>query len=215
MSKRFRPSAGTVLGFLALMAATGGLAVAVTSSGNTIHGCVDKGTGILHVLHGHQHCTHSQRKLDFNKQGAPGAAIVLRARGTSRVVTESCSGTSCTPYPAQTYPIAPTAWTQASNELDQLFGQATITSPSSSCASPVTVGPTIIVVDAGRSLASFFNFPAPAAGTTTTVSLFSPAVLFEPGATTRHALSVHIGDSCTTGAHYTIDSVKLDIVAMR
>jgi hypothetical protein len=45
------------------------------------------------------------------------------------------------------------------------------------------------------------------------VSLIT-TTLFEHGSPVHHSVTVHIADSCTTGAHYTIDSVMLDVGAL-
>lgn len=216
MIRRLRPTPGTVMGFIALALAGGGLAVAATSSSGVVHACVNKQTGLLRVLHGHQRCRTAESKLNFNGQGPPGAAIVLRVRGSSSVATQSCSGTSCTPFSPEAYPVSPTSWTQPANEDDQVFGEATITSTGAACSSgpfPTGFGPSVSVVVDGKLLTGAFAAISVPAGTSTLQ--IAPGTLFEPGTRTHHTLSVRIADSCNTGTHYTVKAVKLDVVAMR
>jgi hypothetical protein len=214
--RRFRPSPGTVMGLIALVVAGGGLALAATSSSGVVHGCVNKRSGVLRVLHGSQRCSKHESKLNFNKQGPPGAAIVLRARGSSSVATQSCSGGSCTPFSPQVYPVSPVSWTQGGTEDDQLLGVATVTSTGAACASgpfPTGFGPSISVLVDGKVLTGSFSAIAPPAGTST--MQIPAATLFEPGVKTHHTISVRISDTCNTGTHYTVKAVKLDVVAMR
>jgi hypothetical protein len=219
MERRVRLSPVTVLAFAAVVAAGGGLAIAATStSGTVIHGCVNKSTGLLRVHGRHQHCTRKESKLDFNKQGVPGrpgAAVVLRARGSGDVVTQSCTGTSCTPLSPQTYPVTPASWTQGATEDDQVFGEATVTSSGAACSTfPTSFGPTIAIVVDGKLVTSSTPLPGSSLAAGSSTITIPPGTIFEPGAATSHTLSVRISDSCNTGAHFTINSVKIDVAAM-
>jgi hypothetical protein len=222
MEGRVRLSPAAVLAVGAVVAAGGGFAIAATSSGTVVHGCVNKQTGLLRVLKGHQHCTRHESKLDLNKQGvpgrngAPGAAVVLRSRGSGDVVTQSCTASSCTPFSPQTYPMTPASWTQGATEDDQVFGEATITSSGAACSSsfPTGFGPSVAVVVDGKALTASTPFLTSSGAGTSTVQI-PLATMFEPGTATAHTLSARVSDNCNTGVHFTINSVKIDVAAMR
>lgn len=68
-----RPSAGTVLGGLALVVAMGGAAVAAVPEGDgTIHGCYDVHNGKLRVVSSAGDCRNQERAISWNQQGPAG-----------------------------------------------------------------------------------------------------------------------------------------------
>jgi hypothetical protein len=142
-----------------------------------------------------------------------------------------CIGPPC-PDPAHGAPVALAggAWTQAANQLDQFFGQISVTPPnSSSCAyyntSFGTIAPGLMLGEiddaaTGGALANFGGASASSTPVATTTPLTVTA-LFEPGNAVNHALIVRIADNCGAGGngavgggHFTLNGFALDPVGV-
>ena len=80
MSGKFRfriptPSPATVMAFIAVLFAMGGLAMAaIPASNGTIKGCYKKNKGTLRVVSDKKKCKKSERTLTWNQRGATGQA---------------------------------------------------------------------------------------------------------------------------------------------
>ena len=140
--------------------------------------------------------------------------------------------TSTTTSPATEYAFVPDAlisatWIQNGGELNELVGQVTEKAPPmSECteasASIPAKGLVEVFLDGiavGRA----------APGSTPSASTVSANIqwletggnfLFEPNGNTAHAFTAKIGDGCglnggNSGGHFTIDSVKIDVLGGR
>jgi hypothetical protein len=168
-------------------------------------------------------------------QGPPGLAVVARARSVGAVMTSSTTNISPT---FTSDPLGSGVWTQASQEIDQTVGRVSVTTPPrAECSTPpLEPGPGVALIEirldgtvVGSVEAS--NNSAPE----TEVLLISwrqggapPAFfegqfplqslwLFEPGTDTGHTLTAQVADDCgagggNTGAHFTINSVSIDVM---
>ena len=88
--RRSRPTPGTIFGFVALVIALGGVAVAaIPDSKGTIHGCYQKSNGNLRVVDSPADCRNSEQTLDWNQRGPvgpPGQPAGSLVRAFERVV---------------------------------------------------------------------------------------------------------------------------------
>jgi hypothetical protein len=184
--------------------------------------------------------SHSGPTGPAGPQGAPGApgapgakgyAIVARARSLGPLVTAECvvgspPGTTC---PNQDDPLAGNTWTQQPTESDHLIGSVTYTQPSSACTQAGSGSPpagqlTLNVLLDGKVVGSGFvpNSSAGNAGSTSTISIqfggfysTDTSDVLETGTANNHTLTVSASDTCDApaGAHYTVNSVALDVEA--
>ncbi len=170
-------------------------------------------------------------------------AVVARARSIGPIPTGSVSGpvngepeevTGTLPGEAPD-PLASARWTQRPDELAQVTGIASITAPARAhCgrgASGTVGGLGGVTVSIDGKLAGWTRgapTEAKSAPFTTVSKIFwdysdFPSMeewLFEPGSVTKHTLSVTAWDTCgreggASGAHFTINSVSLDVVGFR
>jgi hypothetical protein len=90
MRKRLRrPSAGTVLGLVALVVATAGAAfAAIPDSGGTIHACYQKGNGNLRVAESSADCRNSEAPLAWSQSGALPGAVKMYVSHSSAAATQ-------------------------------------------------------------------------------------------------------------------------------
>jgi hypothetical protein len=117
------PSRSMAVAFAALLAATGGLAVAATSRSPIIRACANKRTGALRLA---KRCHRNERGLTWNitgpigaqgprgfngKQGVPGPAGATGATGTVNTSGFYTKGEADSRYVAQTL-SRPYAWGQ-------------------------------------------------------------------------------------------------------
>ncbi len=151
-------------------------------------------------------------------------SVVARVRSSGAVSTVS------TP-PGTSDALTGASWTQGTEELDQLVGQASIRTPAAgTCqASAGSDGADVQVLLDGNPVADTF-LASPSAETTETIAVnwshqaeFSVATesrpslwLFEPLTATPHTLAVQAADDCTanggSGGHFTIESVSVDVL---
>jgi hypothetical protein len=170
-------------------------------------------------------------------------AVVARARSVAAVATGSVAGPvngepeeSTGGMPGETNdPLAGATWTQHPEELAEITGTASITSPArANCGrgSSGTVGGLagVAVYIDGKLAGWTRGAPLEAKSTSfTTVSKIFwdfpdfPSMeewLLEPGSATKHTLSVTAWDTCgreggASGAHFTVNSVSLDVIGFR
>jgi hypothetical protein len=194
-----RPSPAMAVAFTALLVALGGVAFAtIPDSNGEIHGCFKKANGDLRVVSSAGDCRNNERPIAWNQEGPPGSgggAVVARPRGTtSQTATNSFAD----------YPLVDQTWTQQAGETDLIFAQITATPPAD-CS-----GPNIAAVQAQISVDG--QFVAFAAQIGSGASNIGSGVLFEPGSATGRTATVRIKDDCTTGQHFTVNSVKIVVL---
>jgi hypothetical protein len=107
-----------------------------------------------------------------------------------------------------------TSWTQGQNEIDAVYGEVALSAPDQ-C--PLVGYPTVqsfaevrIKVD-GVLVAGVGAFGG--SGSSQTLALNSGYV-FEPGASTGRTLIAEVNDYCEGDHHFTIKSLKVDVVAI-
>jgi len=143
--------------------------------------------------------------------GASSSSVVNRTRSTGPT-TPSARFTNV--------PVAlrDNSWTQAADELDQLFGRVSITIPSDcdEFGSGATV--TIFVAqDGGTPMQVGFAGASRFFGTGTSevdVGFSRVSALFEPGSAVINEFSATFSDSCDT-SRATLNSLKLDVIGTR
>ncbi len=168
------------------------------------------------------------------REGTSGSNVVARARSTGDPVTLVDLAYGAPPSSASTIPMADATWTQAPGAIDRYFGQATITSPAPR-GCPVfqsdyySYAVLYLLVD-GR-LVGQANLAATGTGNyytgnpdevfsdsnglTFTIRFYTSLYDFEQSAPVGHTLSVKAFDTCQNGTHYTVDSVKMDVVGTK
>ncbi len=155
--------------------------------------------------------------------GALGTTIVVRAHAQSAIATSTAPEGSAT-YAIATDPLTGGTWTQAANELDQVFPDYTITTPPrASCSRKTPTGGALVQIEI---LLNGVHLDTYALGNNTTEETFtfdpiqeaSFIPLFPPGSKeVAQTLTVMIGDDCgweggNSGGHFTVDSVELDVL---
>jgi hypothetical protein len=114
------------------------------------------------------------------------------------------------------------AWSQASNEVQELFpvGTVTITNPANGTCTVGNNPPEGIqlklTVDSLPDFIQLFGAPAPGQTVTSRMELNGPPnqlAFPEPGAT-GHTASVEIGENCTGGGHLDV-SFTFDVLGFR
>lgn len=220
-----RPSPALVVAVLALLTATGGIALAAGTSGTTIQGCVQTQTGYLRVVNDPSQCRVTERPLSWNQQGPQGPAGPQGpigppgANGTSVVARARFTG-SMTLHPGvnndviESVPLTGGTWTQAPNEVDQFVGRWTL-SPTANCSAA-------IIIDLDGNDIGFGQVPL-ATGSPIDFSFFQPGrvplVLFEPGTPSGHTLTARIESTCTSAQAAqnppTLTSVDIDVLGAR
>jgi hypothetical protein len=124
-----------------------------------------------------------------------------------------------------TVPLTGATWTQNAEELNELnFIQTTVTVPSRTECKPIKGTGTIASLSAhifldGQEIAAFGPLAGETAGTVTRAVAVSleQGHIFEPGKQTQHTITVgKVSDDCEGGtAHFTINSVAVDVVGIR
>ncbi len=167
--------------------------------------------------------------------GAPGTSIVARVRSLASVETASTASTASSTPSWTSDPLTGATWTQGSEELDQLVGQAIVrTAPEAVCrASSASAGADVQLLLDGSAVADT-SVVSGSAETTMSVPISwsrhseftfpsdgrSSLSLFEPPAQTTHTLSARVADDCGAGGghgggHFTIESVSVDVLGAR
>lgn len=133
-------------------------------------------------------------------------SVVARVRSTASV--QSGDGGQANPV---VVPISGGQWTQAENETDVFFGELTYTEP------PVCTNGGLaaeLVID-GELIDGDFFADDPNTTLTEPFARTRP-YLFEPGTAKSRTAAIRIYDDCdNAGQQYTVQSVKLNAVAMR
>jgi hypothetical protein len=136
-------------------------------------------------------------------QGPRGAAVVARARSVGAVTTSG--------YPGTDDPLTSNTWIQKAGEDDLILGAITYQSPPQCSTVYMPFLEIHLYVDGTLSGSSFTDsLPLQPGGTRT----FVIPIGFASGADTPHTLTVKAQDTCDTGAHYTVTSLKLDVGAI-
>ena len=213
-----------------VLAASGFAVAAIPDSNGVIHGCYKRDGGRLRVVNARRDCGDTEKPISFNKrgpvgprgprgiqglqgeQGEPGPGkIVDRARLSASQATTTSESTLVT------VPLTDATWAQQPNELDEVFGRLTYTSPAS-CVRQ-SAGPPLgdLPGEIKAELLVDGTVVAAAAGGRSDSSQsieFAPRkVLFEPGAESPHTVSVRVADTCVqSGTHYTVTGVDIDTV---
>lgn len=216
---------------------TGAAAAQIPDGNGVYHACLNKKTGALRLVDPGRRCRRGEQAITFNQSGPAGkdgkdgsngtngangangtngtngangqngTTIVDRARSTGQLNTTGS---------AQDDPLTANTWTQQAGELDEFFGQASISNPSACTMSAAGIAIqgqlTALVYADGVQVGSFFGSPA---STTPTVVAMTPTILWEPTAATAQTLTVRASDNCTSGGHMVLNSVALDVAAMR
>lgn len=144
------------------------------------------------------------------KKGAKSVVARARSVGTTLAGTESSRAEVA---------LTGNCWTQQSDELDQITGQAAITAPHNACDTPETLPvANVKVYVAGQLVADAFDRTGEnGVQKMVAVELVggdSVWQVFEPGTTTPRTLTVQAGDNCQ-GEHFTINSVSIDVIGVR
>jgi hypothetical protein len=168
--------------------------------------------------------------------GAPGEVVLTRVRSTGAatsvtVTTNTTPPLGCLfapcPDSAHGTVVALTAnnWVQAANQINQFFGQITVTPPAhTTCTyyngSLTQLGLMVGEIDDSATGSPIAYFVATASQSLTPAPVTTPLVvntLFEPGSTINHALIVKVADNCGAGGngavgggHFTLNSFALD-----
>jgi hypothetical protein len=213
-----------------LLGASGAVALAVGGSGNEIQACTDAKGG-LRVVTTSTECAKKETPLSWNKQGPAGPAGPAGATGSAgpigpagpkgdpgppggTSVVARIRSTGSVPAANQNVPLSPSTWTQASNEVDQLFVQVKISAPSD-CAPQGGIGPVAAVslkVN-GEDIQTGAQFVAEGGSGAQTFTA-TPA-LFEPGTTRTNTITAQANDGCAGPGHITVESVAIDVVGTR
>jgi hypothetical protein len=147
-------------------------------------------------------------------------AIIHRIRGAGPYTTISEPG-------RPSVPLTNASWTQAPEQAEEIFGDATITSPSATGCRAEGGGNVAILemlVD-GSNDGSIIAEAEPTESTGTYYFEWSRANarstegstlwLAESGAATPHTVTARASDDCLNGGHFKIDSITIDVIGLR
>ena len=193
-----RPSPAMAVALAALVVALGGAAfAAIPDSSGEIHGCFKKANGDLRLVDSAVSCRSSEKAIAWNQQRPPGSgggAVVARPRSeTPQTATNSLAD----------YPLADNTWTQQAGETDLVFAEIEATPPAD-CGGISAVRAEISI---NGQVVGFAAQVGPSA-----FKDIGSGVLFEPGSATGRTATVRIQDDCTTGQHFTVNSVKVVVL---
>jgi hypothetical protein len=136
---------------------------------------------------------------DPGASGPAGAEVLARARATAPVAASGGAGADV--------PLTGNTWSQAAGEDEIVFGTVTLQAPAA-CNAGMDYFSVPIYLDG--SLVSSFSAYSPPSGTTT----FVLPLAFAPAADTSHTLVAKAQESCTSGSHYTVTDLKLDVLGI-
>jgi hypothetical protein len=133
-------------------------------------------------------------------------SVTARIRTTGPV--QSDDGGEANPV---SIPLSGNSWTQGANETNVLFGEITYTEPPA-----CTNGFVDIQYYLGGEMVLEESYNDDPGTTNTEPFARSRPFVFEPGAATPRTLELKVWDDCdTAGENYTIDSLALNVVAIR
>jgi hypothetical protein len=208
-----RPAPGTLLGFAALIVALGGVAYAtIPDSNGTIHGCYQKRTGSLRVVESPGDCKANERPLDWQSGSQPSTIVVQRATSTQSVTSRSLVPFDVKNAGAE-IPLTGNTWTQAANETDKLYGIVHYTPPAH-CDSAGSTGFMAVDFLVDGEIEGFAVSDRNT-GSTAIIQASPELYVYEPGAPTNRALTAKVGDTCTDGSHFTVDSARVSVAGIR
>ena len=164
--------------------------------------------------------------------GGGGASVLARVRGELTVSSEFSAELAS---PGANDPLTDASWSQGGNELNELVGEVTLTTPTKENCSRLTpggkdvVGKGVVSVlmngklvgtvkeAAGKLESSTANLPikwTEEGGHPTTTLL-----LWEPGSEIGRTLSVRAADNCgegggSSGGHFKVEEVKVDVLGV-
>lgn len=220
--RRRKPSPATIVACIALFVALGGTAIA--ASQYVITSTSQIKPSVLAQL-------RTEAVASTAKAAKGAKAVVARVRSVGAVSTLA-------PPAYVNDPLADPTWTQQTGEVNQLVGQATVTSPpEASCSGGTSFpGETIVTVGLDGVYVGNIEVETVASETTQTIPIefflapgarhkslfhFQPSYwLFEPTGIETHTLKVEAYDSCgdnggNSGGQFIIDSVSIDVIGAR
>jgi hypothetical protein len=160
--------------------------------------------------------------------GAPVRNVVARVRSMAPVMT-----TSTTEAAGATVvdPMSGSSWTQQPDEVDEVIGNVTYTSPPETDCSTGLVAVELYLGNVHLGVAYFVRSEH-----TETIAIHwstefqslerliqnvpsETLWLYEPGAATAHTMTAQVADTCgergTSGGHFTIDSIEIDVLGAK
>ena len=226
MLSRLRTSPAMVVACVALVAALGGSAYAVTSfigSDGKIHGCVGK-QGQLALVRPGTHCVQGTA-ISWNQKGRKGdrgprgLRGVAGANGTTIIARAHSIGSATATDNPTADPMTGNTWTQGANADNEVIGQLNLTVPlAGDCNNGGTAGRLRAEIDVNGTQADVVSaFALPPTGSNQTVIASSqPIWLLSPGGTGRtDQVIVKISDNCPGATHFTVNSVRFHVLAAR
>ena len=222
---RFRPrlSYANVMATVAVFVALGGGALAATSfvgSDGKIRGCVSK-KGQLTLVKPGKHCKKGT-PIAWNQKGAKGAKGAPGANGTTIVARARSTGSvmsTTLPSPASADPLLGNSWQQAAREADQIIGQIKVDEPTMGNCNDggIVAGSLIGEVDVNGTQVSTFSDIASGQTNRTIAGPPFPNFILGPGGLGVHdTVTIKFSDTCTSGGgHFTVHSVRLDVLGAR
>jgi hypothetical protein len=211
--------AGLGVAALAFLVIAGTASGALPDKNGVFHGCVNKTTGALRLVGPRAHCKRGEKSVTFNQKGQPGTPGRNGSNGqngTSVAARIRSTGPMTLSNSPQDYPLTANTWTQKANEFDVTFIKAVVSNPTNCMMMSgglSFLGSMSAEVDLdGAALTTISSF----ASSTASAPLLLTVPIFEPGASTNHALTItKAQDNCTSGGHYSLDSVSIDVAAMQ
>jgi hypothetical protein len=141
------------------------------------------------------------------------AATAASTKGPRAVIARIRNAAPYTTTPTEeNVPLqGSTTWTQSADQLEQFAAELRVTAPSGECGGGAGVG---LHLD-GRTFAVQYPHVAEGQAASLPFTWLGEPWLFEPGVATNHTLTVAAYDQCGPGrGHYTIDSVKVDVIGV-
>lgn len=182
-------------------ATTGVVMAAIPDSSGIIHGCRNNLTRALTVVDSpSQSCGLGTTALDWSQNGK--SSVVYRGH-VSNIALEAGAE-------AQVVNFSPASWTQASDELNMVYGETTLSgtgSTSTNCLSFTVEDPATGI------LYGDFNADAPNGVKKFTMPYATGRYFFEPGSPTSRSLQVTMGNGCEEDV--TVVDFAVDVVGTR
>ncbi len=146
-------------------------------------------------------------------EGPPSTAVIVRAHNPAPVASGTAVGFTTIPIEGQT-------WNQTSEELDSFAGEATVTIPSESeCTDGFDGDGAIQVLLDGTEIGSIGLVTHASEETVTKQFRWEGPTWLTVGKLTTQTLSARVWNRCGevgsgdhTGGHFTLNSIKIDVV---